>query len=104
MLVTDHKPLIVILGPKSSVPLLAAARMQRWALLLSGYSYNILFRPTQAHGNADGLSRLPLEGATTLGNYDDTTVFNIARVDALPVQASQVMSAAHTDPLLSKVL
>ena len=29
----------------------------RWALILSAYSYE---KPTAAHGNADGLSRLPL--------------------------------------------
>ena len=103
-LITDHKPLTAILGPKKGVPSLAAARMQRWALLLSGYNYDIHFRPTQAHGNADGLSRLPLQDTSTVGNYEDAMVFNIAQVDALPVQASQVMSATRRDPLLSKVL
>ena len=34
-LLTDHKPLTTILGPKTGVPPLAAARLQRWALLLS---------------------------------------------------------------------
>jgi len=34
-LVTDHKPLTAILSPKKSLPTLAAARMQRWALLLA---------------------------------------------------------------------
>ena len=34
-LVTDHKPLLAILGPKSGVPSLAATRLQQWALLLS---------------------------------------------------------------------
>ena len=59
-LVTDHKPFTTILGPKNNVPPLAAARLQCWALALSAYSYDIEFRPTAAHGNADGLSRLPL--------------------------------------------
>ena len=35
-LVTDHKPLTAILGPKSGIPSLATERIQRWALLLSG--------------------------------------------------------------------
>ena len=60
ILVTDHKPLTAILGPIKGVPQLATARMQRWALLLSGYSYEIHFHPTTAHGNADGLSQLPV--------------------------------------------
>ena len=55
-LVTDHKPLTTLLGSKKSVPSLAAARLQRWALLLAAYSYDIEFKPTQQHGNADGLS------------------------------------------------
>ena len=60
VLVTDHKPLITILGHKRGIPSLAAARLQRWALILSAYSYVIEFRPTKQHENADGLSRFPL--------------------------------------------
>ncbi len=46
VLVTDHKPLVSILGPKKGFPVMAAARLQRWALILSAYSYDIEFRPT----------------------------------------------------------
>ena len=72
--------------------------------MLSGYSYDIHFRLTDAHGNADGLSRLPLDTVSSVGNYEDATVFNMAQVDSLPVQASQVMAATRLDPLLTKVL
>ena len=41
MLVTDHKPLTSVLGPKKGVPPIAAARLQRWALKLSACSYDI---------------------------------------------------------------
>ena len=44
-LITDHKPLLSILGPKTGVPTLAAARLQRWAILLSAYSYDHEFKP-----------------------------------------------------------
>ena len=47
VLVTDHKPLLSILGPKSEVPSLAAARLQRWALILSPFSYEMEFRRTR---------------------------------------------------------
>ena len=40
-LLTDHKPLTAILGSKKRIPSLAAARLQRWALLLSAYDYEI---------------------------------------------------------------
>ena len=101
---TDHKPLITILGPKNGVPSIAAARMQRWALLLSAYSYTIQFRSTQAHGNVDGLSRLPLPADVTVGNSKDTTDFNIHQNKSLPLQASDIATATRRDPILSRVL
>jgi hypothetical protein len=48
------------MGPKSGIPPLAAARMQRWALLLASYSYHFLFQRTTEHVNADPLSRFPI--------------------------------------------
>ena len=60
VLITDHKPLTTILGPKKGIPSLAAARLQRWAILLSAYDYTIKYKSSQDHCNADGLSRLPL--------------------------------------------
>ena len=59
-LITDHMPLMSILGPKKGISSVAAARLQRWEILLSGYHYDIEFRATTAHANADALSRLPL--------------------------------------------
>lgn len=58
-IVTDHKPLLAILGSKKCLPTLAAARLQRWAIFLLGYQYDLEFRPTGKHCNADGFSRLP---------------------------------------------
>ena len=38
---TDHKPLISLFGAHAKLPTLVAARLQRWALTLSAYNYNI---------------------------------------------------------------
>jgi hypothetical protein len=46
-LITDHKPLLAILGPRSAIPTLAAARMQRWALVLSGNDYVIEYKSSE---------------------------------------------------------
>ena len=43
VLVTDHKPLLSIFEPKYAIPPLAAACLQRWAVLLSAYSYEVEF-------------------------------------------------------------
>ena len=98
---TDHKPLTTILGPKQGIPSVAATRTQRWALLLSAYSYSIKFRPTEAHCIADGLSRLPLQA---VGNPEDPAVFNMMQISSLPVHAADVARATWKDPVLSKVM
>lgn len=59
-LITDHKPLVSLFHLTASVPDKAAHRLQRWALFLSRYNYEIHFRPTAQHANADTLSRLPI--------------------------------------------
>ena len=103
-LTTDHKPLTTILGPKQGIPTLAAARLQRWALVLAAHSYDIEFRPTTRHRNADGLSRLPLRDATPEGVSSEPAVFNIAQLESLPVTSKQLHGATRTDKLLNKVL
>nr|KAG5686019.1 hypothetical protein BaRGS_010560 [Batillaria attramentaria] len=59
ILVTDHKPLTALFGPKKGTPLLAANRLARWALWLNQFDYTIEYRKTSDHGNVDALSRLP---------------------------------------------
>ncbi len=105
LLITDHKPLVTILGPKKGIPSLAAARLQRWAMLLSAYKYEIQYKSTHDHGNADGLSRLPL--LQTAGSDCETqaiSTFNIGQVQALPVTFQEVQRATRRDASLSKVL
>lgn len=41
LLKADHKPLVSIFGPKMGIPTMAASRMQRWAVILSGYEFDI---------------------------------------------------------------
>ena len=55
-MMTDHKPLLLILSVKAAVPFIAAARMQRWGALLSAYQYEIEYKNSKAHANADCLS------------------------------------------------
>ena len=102
-LITDHKPLTTILGPKKGIPSLAAARLQRWAILLSAYDYNIRYKCTTEHGNADGLSRLPLPSTTPTLDTQNVTTFNISQVQALPVTFQNIQRATRRDPTLGKV-
>ena len=89
-IVTDYKPLTTILGPKQGIPALAAARMQCSALLLSAYAYNIQFWPTGSHGNADGLSRLPLLESSMPSAPDEASMLNVAQMQSLPISSSEL--------------
>ena len=102
-LITDHKPLTTILGPTRGVPPLIAARLQRWALFLTAYTYKIEYRSTTAHANADCLSRLPLP-STSPSESTHSNVFVVRQIEALPVTAGQLRTATRSDPILSRVL
>jgi transposase InsO family protein len=101
VLVTDHKPLTRIFGPKSNIPPLAAARMQRWGVLLSGYDYKIEFRKSDDNANADFFSRFPLQGKG--GEDNDEYVFSTG-IELLPITAEEVRTQVNKDKTLCKVL
>ena len=98
---TDHKPRLTILGPKSAVPTLAAARLQRWALIVASYHSKVVFCKTWEHSNADGLSRLP---ADITGTPEESDIFHFTHVNDLPATARDIADATKKDPILSKVL
>lgn len=99
VLVTDHKPLVKILGPKMGVPALAVARLQRWALLLSAYQYDIVYKASLEHANADGLSRLPLQKEVPQSNPE----FRVSWLESIPVSAKDIKKETDKDKILTKV-
>jgi hypothetical protein len=98
-LVTDHKPLAVILGPKTGILTLAAARLQRWSLILSAYDYDIEYRKGADHSNADGLSRLPDPTERT----PRVSTLKSVSLNSMPADASVIQKALKDDLLLAKV-
>ena len=104
ILITDHKPLTTILGPHTGIPTLAAAQLQRWALLLSAYQYDMQYWNGEEHANADALSRLPMAGVPSEEEQlRDVEVHNILQLEALPITNQQLKLATERDPLLSQV-
>ena len=103
-LITDHHPLTTIFGPKNAIPSMAAARLQRWALFLSGFKYDISYKNTKLHGNADMLSRLPSPSVCDPAQEDPLEVHLLGMVDDhLPVSSSMISQETRRDPLLCKV-
>ena len=88
VLETDHKPLTAIFRPDRTVSVTAAARLQRYAVFLSGYDYAIKYRGTEQHANTDALSRLPLEGRDGEETHEDLgDCAFIRHLEHLPVTA-----------------
>ncbi|CAI6350433.1 unnamed protein product [Macrosiphum euphorbiae] len=56
---TDHKPLLALYGEKKGIPVMASGRIQRWALYLSEFDYQVVHFKGNDNKVADGLSRLP---------------------------------------------
>ena len=102
-LVTDHKPLTTILGEKKGIPPVTAARLQRWAIRLLAYTYEIEFRCTREHSNADCLSRLPIHCVNNIGYNSESAHFNKHQISSLPVTAKQLAQSTRTDRVLSVV-
>lgn len=58
ILETDHKPLLAIFGSKKGIPIHTASRLQRWAVILLGYNFEIKYINTSSFAYVDVLSRL----------------------------------------------
>eukprot|EP00118_Oscarella_pearsei_P019662 m.210275 g.210275 ORF g.210275 m.210275 type:complete len:281 (+) comp39743_c0_seq9:3016-3858(+) len=104
-LITDHQPLVSILHQKKEIPKVAAARLQRWATILSAHRYEIIYRSSKDHMNADCLSRLPIpsEQAEDVSSGAARRV-NWSQMEFLPVTAADLATATSKDPVLAKVL
>lgn len=106
-IVTDHKPLLTLFGEHKCLPTMAAARIQRWAIILSAYDYTIVYCASEKHSNADGLSRVPLPETSDAGTAaisESIHALLAEHLEQAPVDADQVARATRTDCMLSKVL
>ena len=78
--------------------------MQRWALTLLGYEYDLLYRPGEQRANADALSRLPLPDLPETTPVPGDIVHLLETINASPVDAAKVKLWTTRDPVLSQVL
>ena len=102
-ILTDHKPLQYLLGETKGIPPMASARIQRWALMLSAYRYEIRYKPGAEHNNADGLSRLPLINHISEIPIPGDVLLLFRTLEGAPIRAAQIRQWTDTDPVLSRV-
>lgn len=80
---------------------MAANRIQRWALILSGYNYNIKYISSKENQTAGGLSRIPLPYKINRNDsHDGSNVFYIE--NTLPITSKKIASETKYDKELSK--
>ncbi|XP_048586216.1 uncharacterized protein K02A2.6-like [Nematostella vectensis] len=101
-LLTEHKPLITLLGEHKPVFQLASDRIKRWALLLAAYNYTIEFIPGKDNVFADFLSRKPVECEPS--SEEQVTVNVMFIKEEQIVTASMVAMETKKDNVLRKVL
>lgn len=97
-LITDHKPLEVIFGPKSK----PCARIERWVLRLQSYSFEVKYKPGKTN-IADPLSRLcklATNPTDVLKDYVQA-ITECARPIAIPLQ--EITESSQGDSDIQKV-
>ena len=103
VLVSDHKPLVELFGENTPLPPMTSARIHRWAMILSGYSYKLQYKPGRDIGNADACSRLPLQLPSTTEEEQPETIQFLQQLESSPVLARDVRRWTEQDPILSRV-
>ncbi|XP_064470186.1 uncharacterized protein K02A2.6-like [Ornithodoros turicata] len=101
-IVTDHKPLLGLLAHDKPVPNNCSPRLLRWALTLSSYRYELVYRQGSRIAHADGLSRLPLP-TEALPVERPAEVFLLEGVYPTVLSAKVVAQATSRDVIASNV-
>lgn len=100
-LLTDHKPLLGLIGSNRSIPENASSRLQRWAIYMAGFSYTLNYRCNQQHLDCDALSRVPLE--EELEESEDKLVHSLFLEEPQSLTAKDIRRATAKDPVLRQV-
>lgn len=109
---TDHKPLLAIFGAKSGIPQVTASRLQRYALVLLAYEFDIKYINTKSFGYADMMSRLIASNtkaeedmviASILQGEADVKCFAIDTAQTLPIKFKDICGAQQKCSHLKKV-
>lgn len=103
---TDHKPLVAIFGPNAGIPNTAASRLQRWAIKLSAYDFEIEYVRTDKN-TADILSRLiskHKEGVLKEESSAPEQTYLHFAIDSLLLDYNIIKKETASDPLLSRVV
>ncbi|XP_011705972.1 PREDICTED: uncharacterized protein K02A2.6-like [Wasmannia auropunctata] len=92
---------MALFGEHKGIPQMAAGRLQRWALFLSGFQYKFEHIKGTKNGGADGLSRLPRPYKIKEAEVED--YFHFVTAERTPIDAAQIKGELRKDKILSKI-
>ncbi|XP_055916132.1 uncharacterized protein K02A2.6-like [Eupeodes corollae] len=82
-------------------------RLRNWAYILMAYRYQIKYRPTAKHANADALSRLPIGPDVSFDEQDNNlhkvNTLILEDLDTTSINATVIGNLTKNDKLLNKV-
>ncbi|XP_037929430.1 uncharacterized protein K02A2.6-like [Teleopsis dalmanni] len=102
VLQTDHKPLLSIFGENKGLPVMAAARIQRWALTLSGFDYTIEY-VKGSENFTDNISRIPQDLLPSVDTEENSYINFITKNNELNLDFKVIAKETARDPCLAKV-
>ena len=103
LLHTDHKPLMTLFNENKQIPQQASARIQRWALILSAYTYEINYKEGSSMSHADAFSRLPSQETETESDQPEEIIFLMDHLEATAITAQEIKLKTQADPTLATV-
>ncbi len=83
---------------------MASSWIQRWALTLAAYQYNIRYKSGKTLNNADALSRLPRPVTTMDDGLPADLAHLVLHLSSTSITADTIKDWTSKDPLLSQVL
>lgn len=103
-LVTDNEPVKQIFSETKGLPAMSALRMQHYAAYLASFRYEIKFRPTREHYNADAFSRLPVSAQTPEYVVEEVDLLEVNMIETLPLTVGDLAKSTAADPTVKVLL
>ena len=98
-ILNDQKPLKKLLNNNSGVPSTCSARIQRWYLKLSQFTYNFMYSKGKDNVTSDFLSRMPLPQSVNVHEPYEM-VFAIDSLENLSINCDLVKKHTDDDKML----
>ncbi|KAK9700889.1 RNase H-like domain found in reverse transcriptase [Popillia japonica] len=96
-------PLTRILRPEKNLPTTSAIRLLHYASFMVGFKYQIIYRNTKEHANADYFSRFALQH-TKAETLDEEATYYLSQIQILPVTRNEIRKETRKDTELTKII